>query len=160
MREANAVVSEALKETKRSNELDKRAWVLVSSLDLLVDNTGVAAVRLTLKNPGRMPAQNVVVRLDTSDRPPEQFGLNVNERWSLIGPGESVQFPVPLNITAGQLADVRQGRRKLFVFGAIGYVDPFSEARDPIYHPMTTYCAEYSTAVHALVFCARGNRAS
>lgn len=141
----------SLEETRRSNELTLRAWVLVERIHVTKSLGAVQPgsfidrpIRVTIRNYGKLPALQVTRLYELippgagfPSHPPPIPGTPGNR---ILAAGESHTFPLPIGDTfsSQELDEIERGNGVLMLTARFTYTDALTTTGD------SSYCWFYS----------------
>ncbi len=153
----------ALDETKKSNQLTLRSYVLATDIKPLKGRLEEGlVVRVVMKNTGKMPAQDVAIGVRfayaaSQPRPAVRHEADVSSR-SLIGPDQTYPGDYPIRKpTQAESELLAGGKGKLYVFGIITYNDFFATDHVTMFCGM--YAPTHGGGPLTFIFCPTGNAA-
>lgn len=155
-------MDEALRETKRSNELAQRAWVLIETI-MIDEPVANKDLRLDVneRNYGKSPASQITTYAGPIilHIPPNQFRPKASyqrliDSRMLAGPDKAFPSNFTFRLRDADIKEIQTGAT-LYIVGRITYVDPFFEISHTTRE--TIFCGYLKGKV--IVTCRNGNYA-
>lgn len=165
---SNEFTRQTLEETKRSNELSQRSWVVVAGLrtppaiamgtqkvrlSIIIQNLGkVPAVDMAFVGPNQQFVQKLPPKFSTGN--PEQLFLPEDQGTGVLSPGASTDVAFDVGpLTEERLAAIKNKQLFFMILGAFRYSDVFGKNR------FTVFCYRYDMDERQFISCPGGNAA-